>query len=130
MHHLRRYKITNIDRSKIVCKNAARATRFTDRMRGLLGRKELSEGSGLLIEHCSGVHTWGMSFSIDIVAINRRNCVVGLWTSVPPRRVRGMSFKASRVLELAAGALAPTGTCIGDQLSIVQCEEWSNAPLP
>ncbi len=110
--------VANMTRSTIVCRNARLATSLVDRMRGLLGREELDAGSGLLIDPCSGVHTWGMAFSLDILALDRADRVIGLWSFVSPGRIRGMSFRTSRMLELAAGALAPSGTCLGDQLRL------------
>jgi len=40
-------------------------------MVGLLGKARLDPGKGLLIVPSSGVHTWGMRFPIDVVALNR-----------------------------------------------------------
>lgn len=110
------YRITNLTRSTMVCQEALLATRMMDRLRGLLGKKGLDAGSGLLIDPCSGVHTCGMGFALDIVALNRSNRVTGLWLAVDPWRIRGMSLRTSRMLELAAGALTPSATRLGDEL--------------
>ena len=119
------YKVVNQTRSTVVCHEANLAAKTTDRLRGLLGRKELGVKSGLLIDPCSGVHTWGMAFPLDILALNRTNHVIGLWTGVGPGRIRGMSFKTRRVLEVAAGSLSRSGTCVGDQLVL---EEYTHGP--
>ncbi len=108
------YRIINSTRSTVVCQEALLATRMVDRLRGLLGRKTLDAGSGLLIDPCSGVHTCGMAFPLDLVALNRGNRVTGLWLAVNPWRIRGINFRTSRMLELAAGALAPSATQPGD----------------
>jgi uncharacterized protein len=42
------------------------------RLIGLLGRKKLEQGSGLWIQPSSGVHTFGMRFPIDVVALDRK----------------------------------------------------------
>ncbi len=110
------YRITNLTRSTIVCQEALLATRMMDRLRGLLGRKGLDRGSGLLIDPCSGVHTCGMEFPLDLVALDRSNRVTGFWSAVGPWRIRGMSLRTSRMLELAAGALTTSATHLGDQL--------------
>ena len=42
-----------------------------DRMRGLLGRRVLPIGHGMLIEACGSVHTVGMRFPIDVIFLDR-----------------------------------------------------------
>ena len=47
------------------------ASGMFDRMRGLLGRRVLPIGKGLLIEKCGSVHTVGMRFPIDVIFFDR-----------------------------------------------------------
>lgn len=46
-------------------------TTALERMRGLLGRNELTDSEGLLIKPCSSIHTIGMSYPIDVIFITR-----------------------------------------------------------
>ncbi len=43
------------------------------RLIGLMGRRRLDAGCGLLIRPSSGIHTFGMLFSIDVVALDRES---------------------------------------------------------
>jgi uncharacterized membrane protein (UPF0127 family) len=88
------------------------------RMFGLLGETSLDPGGGLLIQPSSGVHTFGMKFAIDIVALDRQCRVLGAWTSVGPFRVAGLDWKTRRVLELPGGAIRDSLTAVGDQIAI------------
>ncbi|HZQ94191.1 MAG TPA: DUF192 domain-containing protein [Candidatus Sulfotelmatobacter sp.] len=88
------------------------------RLRGLIGRSstEFPQGSGLWIVPCRGVHTWAMSFPIDVVYLTRDQVILHLEPGLPPWRFAPVRFQAASVLELPADTLRATGTTIGDQL--------------
>lgn len=88
------------------------------RLFGLLGRRSLSPGSGLLIQPCSGVHTFGMLFSIDVVALDRDLRVLAVWRRLKPFRITPISLKSHSSLELAPGEIDRCGIEPGDQLAI------------
>ena len=72
-------------------------TSFT-RMRGLLGRRGLAEGEGLLLQPAGSIHTFFMRFPIDVVFLDREQRVVRVVAESPsvadgsgqesPRRAR------------------------------------------
>jgi uncharacterized protein len=88
------------------------------RLFGLLGRRGLEPGSGLLIQPSSGVHTLGMLFSIDVVALDRDLRVLAVWRRLPPFRVTPVSLKTHSSLELAPGEIDRCGIEPGDQLAV------------
>lgn len=88
------------------------------RLFGLLGKRGLEPGSGILIRPSTGVHTFGMMFSIDVVALDRDLRVVSLWRRLPPFRVTTVSMKIHSVLELAPGQIDACGIERGDQLTL------------
>jgi uncharacterized membrane protein (UPF0127 family) len=59
-------------------------------------------GAGLLIPHCSSVHTFGMRFELDLVFLDRDGRPGSRRRRVPPRRFV-WDRRASAVLELPAG---------------------------
>lgn len=75
------------------------------RVRGLLGRKELPAGEGLLIRPCMSIHTFFMKFPIDAVFLDGDNRIVALHRALPPNRMTRIYPKARSVLELPAGTL-------------------------
>jgi hypothetical protein len=89
------------------------------RLAGLLGRRSLEAGSGLLIRPSCGIHTFGMLFSIDAVALGKDLRVVKLWPGLVPFRVTRLQRKAHSVLELAAGQIGHCRICVGDQLELI-----------
>jgi uncharacterized membrane protein (UPF0127 family) len=94
------------------------------RMKGLLGRKtdEFTFGKGLWIAPSQGVHTFGMSFPIDVVYLNAQHQVVHLYHSLAPNRIAALKLTARSVIELPAGVLAQTHTSVGDILEITEVD--------
>jgi uncharacterized membrane protein (UPF0127 family) len=108
-------------KGSIVCTRGVLANTFRTRLFGLLGRKGLKEGSGLLIKPSSGVHTFGMSFPIDIVSLDRNHRVLGVFENIGPWTIRGLSLKTRSVLELPAGRIQECGIEPGDELTLEPC---------
>ena len=73
---------------------------------GLLGRRELPAGHGLLLQPCSAIHTLGMRFALDVVFLDAQGRVLRQYHQVPPHRllIRG-GPGAVAALELPAGTL-------------------------
>ncbi|MBM3681746.1 MAG: DUF192 domain-containing protein [Actinobacteria bacterium] len=86
--------------------------------RGLIGRRGLGPGEGLLLADPLGcVHTCGMRFPIDVVFLDRRLVVVGVAEAVPPWRLaarRGARLQ----LELSAGRACALGLVPGSRLAL------------
>jgi uncharacterized membrane protein (UPF0127 family) len=102
----------------IVCERCLVAERMLARMRGLLGRRSLTEGEGLLLRRTGSIHTCFMRFPIDAVFLGRELEVLAVVANVKPWRVAGR-LRARNVLELAAGAASSAGICAGDRLELV-----------
>jgi len=56
-------------------------------------------GPGLLIPRCSSVHTFGMSFALDLVFLDRDGRPCSVRRGVPPNRF-AVDCRARSVLEL------------------------------
>lgn len=110
--------IMNSTQVTIICTTAYKADTVRMRLCGLLGKKALAKESGLLITRSSGVHTFGMRFPIDIVALDRNLRVLGVWENVGPSKIRGLSFRTHAVLELQSGRVRECNIAIGDQLLV------------
>jgi uncharacterized membrane protein (UPF0127 family) len=82
--------------------HVAAATAFFSRVRGLMFRKTFP-WSGLLIIPCSGIHTFFMRFSIDVVFINKDNKVTKIADHLAPWNIALPGGFSSAVLELPAG---------------------------
>ena len=90
------------------------------RLKGLLGtsRATFWAGKGLWIVPCHGVHTFAMSFPIDVVYLDENDTIVHIEENVKPWRVTPLRMEASTVLELPARTVWSTSTKIGDRIEI------------
>jgi uncharacterized membrane protein (UPF0127 family) len=107
--------LTRADDGAPVCR-ARVARSFASRFLGLMGRKHLPPGRGLLFPGASSVHTHFMRFPIDVVFLDDALCVVSIATRLRPWRFASAKG-ASSVLELAAGECERIGLAVGDVLS-------------
>jgi hypothetical protein len=102
---------------RTVCERCARAESPFQRMRGLLGRRSLDRGEGILLRPAGSIHTAFMRFAIDAVFVDRDGTVVKVVDSIPPWRTAGAKG-AKAVVELPAGAAAAAGVEPGERLQL------------
>ena len=119
--------ILNRTRNTILVKDIETADSAFRKAVGLMFRKELRKGRGLLMnfgrDSRPGIWMLGMRFPIDLVFIDRRKRVVDLREGIKPMSLNPGTWcvhyprKSVRyVLELNKGMLKRTGTGIGDVL--------------
>ena len=101
----------------IVCERCVLADTALTRMRGLLGRRELPSGEGILLKPASSVHMAFMRFPIDAVFLDREMRVMKIAADLRPWRMAG-SRGAKAVLEIPAGEAKRRGLTAGDRLTV------------
>jgi uncharacterized protein len=89
------------------------------RMRGLLGRRPLEPGEGLLLAPCNGIHTVGMRYPIDALFLDRRDRVTRAVHAMDPGRFIPFVRGSARCIELPAGTLARLQVREGDEVWLV-----------
>jgi len=100
---------------RVVVEHCLVAARPLRRMRGLLGRRELPEGEGILLRPAASIHTAFMRFPIDVVFLDRELVVVGIEPELRPWRAAAKRH-AHSALELASGECERRGLALGDRL--------------
>lgn len=101
----------------VVCERCRVADTPLARMRGLLGRRYLPPGEGMLLRPAGSIHTAFMRFAIDAVFLDDDLRVVGVAGRLRPWRIAARRG-ARAVLELAAGEAERTGVARGDRLAV------------
>ncbi|MBA2273949.1 MAG: DUF192 domain-containing protein [Actinobacteria bacterium] len=87
------------------------ATTAFQRSRGLLGTPRLAPGECLLITGGAGhrlgasVHTFGMSYPIDVLFCDNRWLVIHRIVCMPPNRLSRWVVRARHIVELPAGTV-------------------------
>ena len=101
---------------RIVCERVVVADRAHRRMRGLLGRKYLRQGEGMVLRPGWSIHTAFMRFPIDAVFLDADQVVIRIEHELGPWRT--VSCRGAReVVELAAGECRRRGLEIGDRVA-------------
>ena len=102
---------------RVVCSRCEVAERAFTRMKGLLGRKGLGPGQGMLINPSPSVMTFFMRFPIDVVFLDGDRTIVGISHNLVPWRVAG-ARRAVAALELPAGTAEARGLTVGEVLAL------------
>lgn len=117
-------RIVNRTRGTLLGEHVTLADTWWGRFRGFLGRTPPIEGEGILLSPCASIHTWGMTFALDVVFLDSSGGVLAIREDVKPwsrpLRVAG----AQHVLELPVGTVRGTGTAVGDACT------WSPSESP
>jgi uncharacterized membrane protein (UPF0127 family) len=101
---------------RIVCERVVVADRAHRRMRGLLGRRHLRQGEGMVLRPGWSIHTAFMRFPIDVVFLDADQVVLKIEPNVGPWRT--VSCRGAReVVELAAGECRRRGLEVGDRVA-------------
>jgi hypothetical protein len=93
------------------------ADRWLTRLRGMLGRPAPGPGEGLMLTPCRAVHMLGMRYPIDVAFLDQAGMVVAIYPALGPGAGTFWHRNARHALELPSGALAASGTVVGDRLS-------------
>jgi uncharacterized membrane protein (UPF0127 family) len=85
---------------------------------GLMGRRGLGPGEGLILEPGNGIHMFFMRFPIDAIFVDRDWRVLHIAHGIRPWRISRIVRRSRRVIEVPAGVCRSTGTSKGDVLSL------------
>jgi uncharacterized membrane protein (UPF0127 family) len=103
---------------RVLCDHCYVADGPISRMRGLLGRRSLAAGEGLLLRPASAIHTAFMHFSIDAIFLDRDAIVLRIAHDLAPWRAASR-HGARQVLELPADTARSRGIEPGDRLRFI-----------
>jgi len=113
---MKSFSIRNADRGTELASRASLASSFVSRFFGLMGRRTIQDGGGLLLTRSGSIHSFFMRFRFDAVFVDRDNRVTKV---VPAMRQWWVAFGgrgAKDVIELPAGTAERTATQPGDML--------------
>jgi len=109
--------LVNATKKTVVSDHCRFANSVLKRMVGLLNRRVLAQGEGLLLDRCYGIHTFFMRFSIDVLFLDKELRVMRAVPALPPFRTSVVKH-AVYVLELPVGSIERSQTAAGDQIQM------------
>ena len=107
--------VKNSDGAKVF--NLEIADTFLKRFLGLMGRKKITAGQGLLILPCNSIHMLFMRFSIDAVYIDENYKVKKIVRNLTPFIGISICAGARAVIELRAGEADRLNFKIGSKVN-------------
>ena len=108
-------RVVMAEDGRTVLGRARVALRLWAKARGLMFRKALPAGEGLLIPGCRSIHTCFMRFRIDVIYLATGDRVAKIVEAMKPYRI-SYCLRARSVLEMPAGWVRQTKLKVGDSL--------------
>jgi uncharacterized membrane protein (UPF0127 family) len=102
-------------KGELVCDVCHLADKPHTRLRGVIGRRRLRQGEGVLLRPTFSIFTAFVRFPIDAVFLDDNMTVLSITEDMKPWRLAA-ARKAKSVLELAAGECGRLGVQPGDRL--------------
>lgn len=110
-------KLVNERTGAVVATAIAEAVGPWQAFKGLMLRKSLPDGHGMVFRPARGIHTHFMRFPIDLIFFDASGRVTKIRPAMPPWRFDFTN--AAGVVEMNAGAAAANDIRPGDQLRFV-----------
>jgi hypothetical protein len=111
-------RIENASRGAQVADRAVLANTPLTRLVGLLNRRHLEPGEGLVLVPGGAIHMFFMRMAIDVIFADREGNVLKTAVNVKPWRMVMAPRHSRYTIELPVGVIEATGTQPGDHLDI------------
>jgi len=121
--------IKNLTNLRTLPYNVLVADKLLDRAIGLIGTPTLGPNIALHIVPCSGIHTFGMKYPIDVVFLDKKGKVVLLSQNLKANKFTKFLLNVKSVLELPSGSIKENNIQVGNYLLVKPDGEYrSNIP--
>src|SRR5205823_15095918 len=101
--------IVNRSRGTTIADQVEIAASFWSRGKGLIGRRSLPPGYGLVIRPCGSIHMFFMSIPLDVLHLDKGGRVLTILHGIKPWPPGPLVPKSKSVGELPAGPARRTG---------------------
>src|SRR5947209_20577024 len=113
---MRHVRVVNRTNGRVLAERAELADNYWTRFKGLMGRRDLPAGGGLVLKPGGGIHMWFMRMPLDVIHVDKSDRVTHVLRGIKPWRF-GPLFVGNKIaIELAVGTAAATQ--IGDQIVV------------
>ncbi len=101
---------------RVVAESVVVADSTMRRLRGLLGKRDLPSGHGVLLRPAWSIHTAFMRFPIDVVFLDADQIVIKIVPNLSPFKTASCRG-AREIVELRAGECDRRGLALGDRVA-------------
>ena len=113
---MRLVRVVNRTRGSVLAERAELANNYWTRFMGLMGRRELAPGGGLVLQPGGGIHMWFMRIALDVIHVDKQDRVTHVLRNIKPWRFGPLFVGNKCAIELPVGAA--DGTQIGDLIDV------------
>ena len=113
---MRHVRVINRTSGKVLAERAELADNYWTRFKGLMGRRELPTGTGLVLKPGGGIHMWFMRIPLDVIHVDKRDRVTHVLRGIKPWRFGPLFVGGKLAIELPIGAADETQ--VGDQVDL------------
>jgi len=113
---MRRVRVINRTRDTLLAERAELADNYWTRLVGLMGRRELPPGSGLVLKPGGGIHMWFMRIRLDVVHVDKRDRVTHVLRGIKPWRFGPLFVGGKLAIEIPVGSA--DSTQVGDEIDL------------
>jgi uncharacterized membrane protein (UPF0127 family) len=100
----------------MLAERAELANNYWTRFMGLMGRRELAAGAGLVLQPGGGIHMWFMRIPLDVIHVGKDDRVTHVLRGIKPWRFGPLFVGNKLAIELPVGAADTTQ--VGDRIAI------------
>jgi hypothetical protein len=118
---VRHVRVINRTRGTLLAEQAELADNYWTRFVGLMGRRELPAGTGLVLKPGGGIHMWFMRIPLDVLHVDKRDRVTHVLRGIRPWRFGPLFVGGKLAIELPVGAANETQ--VGDEIEIEAVDE-------
>jgi uncharacterized membrane protein (UPF0127 family) len=109
-------RVINRTRGEVLAERAELANSRWTRIKGLMGRRELPPGTGLVLQPGGGIHMSFMRIPLDVLHVDKHDQVTHVLRGIKPWRFGPLFVGGKQAIELPVGAAA--NTQVGDLIAI------------
>jgi uncharacterized protein len=113
---MRHVRVLNRTREVVLADRAELADNYWTRFMGLMGRRDLLQGSGLVLKPGGGIHMWFMRIPLDVIHVDNHDRVTHVLRGIKPWRFGPLFVGGKLAIELPVGAAETTQ--VGDNIDI------------
>lgn len=114
----RLYQLCEENTGRVVVARLELARTLWKQTVGLLGRSRLAANSGIWLEPCNSIHTFGMQFAIDVLFLDASGGLVYTVQCMKPWRVCWPVWRARVVVEIPEGTIAARDIQVGNRYQL------------
>ena len=103
---MKRARVVNQTRGEVIAERAELATSHWARFWGLMGRRALPSGGGMVLQPGGGIHMLFMRIPLDVIHVNKSDRATHVLRGIKPWRFGPLFVGGKYAIELPVGAAA------------------------